>query len=291
MSDVAARIGQAAPRLTQAERRVAACLTDDPQAVAFGTVADLAERSGASGASVIRLATKLGYSGFTGLQAAVQAERGRRLRPATERIHDPRPTDLAGRGLQAALECVHATLGGLDPTELDRIVAMLAGRSRRGSAVWVVAGDAAGGIAHQFATELSMLRPGVSELTGSPVNVARQIADVGDTDVLVAIDLPRYDRWVLDAVEAARDHGATVVALTDGPLSPLATGAAHVIAVEADGIGPFDNYVGALAALATITAGVAHRLRSPAAKHLDRIEAAWRRGGSLVAPDDGVADR
>ena len=281
MGDVFDRIHAAADRLTAAERKVAASITDDPQAVAFGTVAEIASRSGSSGASVVRLATKLGYRGFSDLQAAVQAELGRRLRPATERIHDPHPGDLRGQGLAAALECVQATLAGVESADLDAIVKVLSIRSRP---VWVVAGDASSGIARQFATELSMLRPSVVELTGSPVNVARQLADIDSGDVVVALDLRRYDRWVLDAVAAATAAGATLIAPTDGPLPPLASGAAHVISIEADGIGPFDNYVGALAALATITAGVAVRLRAPAAAHLERIEGAWRRSGALVDP-------
>lgn len=279
MGDVFDRIHAAADRLTAAERKVATSITDDPQAVAFGTVAEIAARSGSSGASVIRLAGKLGYSGFSDLQTAVQTELGQRLRPATERIHDPRPGDLRGQGLAAALDCVQSTFDRLDATDLDAIVRLLSSRSRP---VWIVAGDAASGVAHQFATELSMLRPGVHELVGSPVEVARRLADLDPDDVVVALDLRRYDAWVLDVVEHARRHEAVIVALTDGPLSPLAVGASHVITIEAEGVGPFDNYVGALAALATITAGVAGRLRTPASAHLDRIESTWRERGSLV---------
>lgn len=283
MSTVFARIQAAAERLTAAERKVAAIVTDDAQLIAFGTVAEVAAQSGSSGATVVRLATKLGYRGYSDLQAAVQSELGQRLRPATERIHDPRPDDLLGQGLAASVRCVRETLAGIDPINLQAIVAVLSGRSRP---VRVLAGDASAGIGRQFVTEMSMLRPGVSELTGSPVNVARQLSDVGGDDVVVALDLRRYDRWVLDAVRVAIDAGATVIALTDGPLSPLAAEADHVISIEANGIGPFDNYVGALATLATITAGVAHRLRSSAAAHLEQIEAAWRRGEALVDPDD-----
>jgi len=282
MGDVADRIHAAADRLTAAERRVAASVSADPQAVAFGTVADVATRSGSSGASVVRLATKLGFSGFTEMQEAVQTELGRRLRPATERIRDPRPGDLVDQGLTAAMRCVQETLNAIEPAQMDAVVRLLSTRSK---SVWIVSGDAASGIARQFAVELSMLRPSVVELGGSPVNVARQLADLSGGDVLVAMDLRRYDRWVLDVVRTAHGAGATVVALTDGPLSPLAAGATSVFTVEADGIGPFDNYVGALAVLSTITAGVAHRLRAPAAAHLDRIESAWRAGEALVDPD------
>jgi len=83
---VADRIGSQGAALTTAERRVAEVVLARPQLVAFGTVADLASAAGSGAATVVRLSTKLGYDGFTALQAAVQAELAAQLRPAAERI-------------------------------------------------------------------------------------------------------------------------------------------------------------------------------------------------------------
>lgn len=276
---LADRLRAAADRLTPAERRVADALLANPEAVAFGTVADLAELAGTSGASVVRLATRLGYEGHNELRSAVQSELGRRLRPAAEKIREPRSGDLLGQSLQAALVSVESTITRITADELSSMVTLLAAPRR---SVWVIGGDAASGIARQFVTEMSMLRPGVTEICGSPVNVVRQIADVSDDDVLVAIDLRRYDRWVLEATAAAAVSGAVIIALTDGPISPLANSARHIITLEAEGTGPFDNYVGALATLSMLTAGVAASRRVPAAAHLDRIEAAWDKAATLV---------
>ncbi|MEZ5258088.1 MAG: hypothetical protein R2705_14655 [Ilumatobacteraceae bacterium] len=84
--DVARRIAEARDRLTKTERRVAEVLLQRPQVAAFGTVAELAEQSSAGAATVVRLAVKLGYDGFTGLQLAAQHDLEGRLRPAVERI-------------------------------------------------------------------------------------------------------------------------------------------------------------------------------------------------------------
>ncbi|MGB8862403.1 MAG: hypothetical protein WCC60_24320, partial [Ilumatobacteraceae bacterium] len=98
--EVAERIGQANTSLTPAERRVAEVVLEQPQLVAFGTVAELAEASGSGAATVVRLASKLGYDGFTGLQASVQHALAGQLRPAAERIREPAATDAIGRHLQ-----------------------------------------------------------------------------------------------------------------------------------------------------------------------------------------------
>ena len=49
---VSAQIDAHLPALTPAERRVAAVVADDPEAVAFGTVADVARRAGLTESNV-----------------------------------------------------------------------------------------------------------------------------------------------------------------------------------------------------------------------------------------------
>ncbi|MGH9001386.1 MAG: MurR/RpiR family transcriptional regulator, partial [Acidimicrobiia bacterium] len=110
--DISGQIDAARTQLTPAERRVAAVVVDDPEAVAFGTVADVARRAGASGATVMRLAARLGYGGYLELQGAVRGELTRRLRPASERIRRPPAGggDLVSRALGCELGNVAASL-------------------------------------------------------------------------------------------------------------------------------------------------------------------------------------
>jgi DNA-binding MurR/RpiR family transcriptional regulator len=290
---VSAQIDAHLLRLTPAERRVAAVVADDPEAVAFGTVADVARRSGASGATVVRLAAKLGFEGFVELQAAVREEMGRRLHPASERIRRPQPGDVLGSALATEMANVAATLEGVDRAAFEEAVALLSGQAdargsqaeglRRGSGrVMVLSGDASSGVASLFADELSMLRPDVLLVGGSEVRVARLLADVGPSDVVVVLDLARYDRAVLDAAGRAADRGATLVALTDSALSPLASAAAASFTASITGAGPFDSHVGMLALANALLAGVAARLRHSATDRLDQVESAWRAAAALT---------
>jgi DNA-binding MurR/RpiR family transcriptional regulator len=281
---VSAQIDAHLRRLTPAERRVAAVVADDPEAVAFGTVADVARRAGASGATVVRLATKLGFDGFVELQASVRDEMARRLRPASERIRRPAPGDVLGTALAVEMANVATTLEGVERAAFDTAVALLCGRgARRGSGrVVVLSGDASSGLASLFGEELSMLRPGVVVASGSEVRVARVLADVGPSDVMVVIDLARYDKAVLDAAGRAAERGATLVTLTDSALSPLASSAAASFTASVTGAGPFDSHVGLLALANALLAGVAARLRRSATDRLDQVESAWRAAEALT---------
>jgi DNA-binding MurR/RpiR family transcriptional regulator len=312
---VSAQIDAHLPALTPSERKVAAVVADDPEAVAFGTVADIARRAGTSGATVVRLAAKLGFDGYVELQAAVRDEMANRLRPASERIRRPAPGDVLGSVLAVEMGNVAATLEGVDRNDFETAVRLLssagaapsAGKARvsggvthvhggprpakgatastsrsAGGRVFVLAGDASAGVAALLADELSMLRPGVVLVQGSAVRVARRLADAGPADVVVAIDLARYDRAVVDAAGRAAATGAALVALTDSALSPLATPATVSFTASVTGTGPFDSHVGLLALANALLAGVAARRRRSATDRLDRVEAAWRTAAVLT---------
>jgi DNA-binding MurR/RpiR family transcriptional regulator len=279
---VSAQIDAHLHRLTPTERRVAAVVADDPEAVAFGTVADVARRAGASGATVVRLAAKLGFDGFVELQASVREELARRLRPASERIRRPAAGDVLSTALAVEMANVAETVEGIDRALFDEAVGLLSGSVRRTGRVLVLSGDASSGIASLFAAELSMLRPDVVPVGGSEVRVARLLADAGPADVVVVIDLARYDRAVLDAAGRAVSRGAALISLTDSALSPLATGAAVSFTASVTGAGPFDSHVGLLALANALLTGVAGRLRRSATDRLDRVESAWRAADALT---------
>jgi DNA-binding MurR/RpiR family transcriptional regulator len=276
---ISSLISDAAPRLTSAERRVAEVVLAEPQAVAFGTVAELAARSRTSGPTVVRFAAKLGYPGFGALQSAAQREISDALRPAATRIREQPAIDVVARVLSVDIENVQATLDAIDAYEFRTAVALLADRKRR---VFVLAGEETRGAGIALVTQLDLLREGVAQFGGSPVRVARQLVDVRDGDVVVAIDHRRYERWLLDALASARSSGAQVIALTDRPLAPVGAEAACVFTVASRGVGPFDSHTGTLALVHALAAGVAARLQKSATARLDAVERAWVDGRELV---------
>ena len=282
--NVAALIAEHREQLSPAERRVADVVLGDPQLVAFGTVAAVADRAGTSGASVVRLGNRIGLEGFSELQAGVQGELAQRLGPATERIRQPAPADVVGRALAIELDNVGHTFARVDRGAYEHAVDLLAARAagHEGGRLFLCVADASSGVTSQGAAELGMLREGVVALAGGEVAIGRLAATAGPGDVLLVLDLPRYDRVVLETTRRLTRTGVSTVVLTDRALSPLTEHAAVVFLVEANGVGPFDSYVGALALLNALVAGVADRLRVSATARLDQVEAAWRSTGALT---------
>jgi DNA-binding MurR/RpiR family transcriptional regulator len=295
MSDVAERIAERRDLLSPAERQVAEVVLRQPEGVAFGTVAEVAAVADTSGATVVRLATRLGYQGFSELQASVRVALGARpLRPAVERIRTAvgggGGDDPVGATLVADLDNVRRTLAAIDGAAFARAVDLLASVDRAGRPggparpVRVLAGDAQAGIGAMLATDLGIVRDDVLAVQGSPAAVTRLLRPLGGgpAPVVVAIDLRRYERWVVAAARDAAAAGAVVIAVTDGPLSPLAAVAEVSFAVTAEGAGPFDSHTGTLALVNALVTGVAARLRESATARIDALESRWRASGALL---------
>jgi DNA-binding MurR/RpiR family transcriptional regulator len=281
---VVERIMAHAERLTATERKIAEVLASEPQTIAFGTVAQVAQRAGTSGPSVVRLAVKLGYEGFVGLQADVQSELARQLGPARDRIRQRPPTDFLTRVQAAEQDNVLRTLHGISAAALDRTIARLADRHHR---VWVLAAELTLPIGVVLAGQLGQLRDGVTMLEGSEAAVSRALAGLEPSDTLVAIDIRRYERSLVGLTRWACERGAASIAVTDSPLSPLVAGATETFFISAQGVGPFDSVTGGIALANVLIAGVAARLRQSAPARLDAIEAAWSAVGALVAEPGG----
>lgn len=276
--DVAERIRERGADLTTAERRIAEVILEAPQSIGFGTVADLAMAAQVGAASVVRLATKLGFDGYSEMQQAVQDELLQQLRPAVERI---RTADLGSRADHAAAELgnVQATLTSIDDTALALLVDRLADPDR---SVAVLSSDASAGVARQFVDQVHQLRPDVTSLGGSDVEVRRDLALLAENSTLLVIDLRRYERWVLDAHQVAIERGIWSAGITDSMLSPIASSADATFVVGAASTGPFDSYVGVLALLNLIAMDVAVQLKDSAIERLAAIEASWTAEGTLT---------
>jgi DNA-binding MurR/RpiR family transcriptional regulator len=281
---VVERIMEHAERLTSTERKIAEVLAGEPQTIAFGTVAQVAQRAGTSGPSVVRLAVKLGYDGFVGLQADVQSELARQLGPARDRIRQRPPTDFLTRVQAAEQDNIGRTLQGISTAALDRSIAQLADRHHR---VWVLTAEMTAPIGMVLAGQLGQLRDGVTLLEGSEVAVSRALAGLSPLDTLVAVDIRRYERSLVGLTRWAVGRGAAIVAMTDSPLSPLVAGAAETFFISAQGVGPFDSVTGGIALVNLMIAGVAARLRQSAPARLDAIEEAWSAVGALAAEPGG----
>jgi DNA-binding MurR/RpiR family transcriptional regulator len=268
-------IAAVSDELTPTERRIAEAVLEDPSLLAFGTVADLARQVGASRPSVVRFAVKLGFDGYTGLQECVRDGLSQRLFRPSDRIrHEEDPTTTTTR--MAIADAVTTVFEAVDEDAL----ASLGNPIAAAEVVWVISGETSRAGAHTFVSGMSIVRPGVRFVDRH--SVGTNLAAAGLQDVAVVFDFYRYRQDAVDTARAFAESGVEIVAITDGPLSPLAALTDKWLGLSVPAVGPFDSSVPAVVAAELLVAYVARKLHTQATERIDRTEEMWAATGTFV---------
>lgn len=267
-------IATVSERLTPTERRIAQAVLEDKTLLAFGTVTDLANRVGTSRASIVRFAAKLGFSGYTDLQLSARAGMSHEISRPSQRIRHADPGERPARlALEDAISAV------FDATEGDRLAA-LARPITDAARVWILSGETSQAGARALHSGLRMIRPGVHFVEEH--SSAGELSSASAADVAVVFDFARYRRHPITVARALADIGVAIVAITDGPLSPLAALTETWCALEVPGVGPFDSSVPAVAVAELLVAHIADELHETATDRIDRTEALWEATGTFL---------
>lgn len=272
---VAGRV--AGTTLSPALARVADHLLDDPESVAFGTVASVAAAVGASTPTVVRCATALGYAGFADLRDAVRAELSDRLTTAAGRVQQVRaadhgPSALLDDVLAIERDNVERTIASLRAASVEAVLDLLADDGR---IVHVVASAQTRGVAGYLADHLGIIRDGVHLLDGPELAQMSRLAALRPGDVLLSLDLQRHERTTVRVQRWAVDHGAVPVVVTDRLPCRLATAGGVVLTFACGTGGPFESMVGLHVIVQTLLQGLTQRRRTEVAGRLRRLERAW----------------
>ena len=231
---------------------------------------ELAQLAGVSKASAARFFKRLGYRDFNEFRAGVRA-RFSSESPLYQLDHAApqskrKPSfashvDTDTRNLSALLDNVNAQ-------DLKHALALLKGARR----VWVVGyrnGYASAFYAHAL---FSQARADVTLVNEAAAKSAEVLADVGDGDVLFAVDFRRRTRALPTIVSVAQDAGAAVVLLTYAPLSALAAQARVVLTCPTQGSAIFDSYVAAVSLVNYLAGELVAGARAASRQRMERIE-------------------
>lgn len=224
-TDLSNRIAEIYPSLSNGHRRAADFVLQHPLDVATMTIEGLAEGSGTSNATVTRFVRALGYAGYGEFRAALSA--------ALKFAHEPVDSFAGARAVPGSIfatfaEALADQAGNLDAARADlpeevvtRAVTLLLKAPR----VFIAASGACHHVASFLEDGLALYLEAdvifASSRTG-PERAIRHMMSARPDDLVIAISVPRYSRATLDLASFAKKRGARVLALTDGPTSPLA---------------------------------------------------------------------
>jgi DNA-binding MurR/RpiR family transcriptional regulator len=268
--DLKDAITRAYPDMSKQLQRIARFALEKPHDLALGTVAAVAEATEVQPSAMIRFANALGYRGFSDMQQVFRGHLVERSASYRERIDQLRLQQLNGQRAPAGV--LHqlvgdsvAELGQLEESiresELKAAVKLIAGAPR----IHVLAQRRAFPVASYLAYALGQLELRTHLLDGAGGMLSENLRAVDKADVLLVASFRSYSPEVVHAAQSCSARSVSVVAITDGPLSPLVAPAKVCFELADDSSKPFRSLVAPLCLAQALVMSTGHHLAEKAA--------------------------
>ncbi len=273
MQEMIRKLNQSGKRLSKGHRRIVEYIVEHYDKAVFMTASKLGEKVGVSESTVVRFASALGYDGYPQLQKALQELVRHRLTSVQrfEMVSEIEQNAILRTVLKADMQNIRTTIEECDPDLFDRVVeSTLKARN-----IYLLGVRAAAPLAQFMGYYLHYVFDNV-HVVGEGVNdIFEQISRIGKGDLLFGISFPRYSSRTLEAMKFAGSRGATVVALTDGPMSPLCDIAAMTLTARTDMASFVDSLAAPLSMINALIVALGLRKKDELSEHFTLMEGIW----------------
>lgn len=273
--DILALIQQEMGGFSKGQRRIGNYILKSYDKAAFMTASRLGQTVNVSESTVVRFAAELGYDGYPAMQKALQEmirnklTAVQRIEVSNDRLADH---DVLPMVMQADAENIRLTLEGVDRVSFDRAVGDILAARR----IYIVGVRSAYALSSFLGFYFNMMFENVMVAhTDSSSELFEQILRIGEGDVMIGVSFPRYSKRTVKAMEYAKDRGATVVAITDSDVSPLAQIADHALMAKSDMASFVDSLVAPLSLVNALIVAVSRQKGEEMEGTFGKLERIW----------------
>lgn len=270
---VAERLRLGAPKLTPAEHKLAHALLANYPVAGLSSITEFAKAARVSTPTALRLAKKLGFTGFPAFQAALRGEVSAQLQDPIARHQrwskDAPDAHVLNRFADAVMDNLRSSLKLVDHRSFDHIADLVADLSH---AVHIVGGRITMPLAEYFHTHLHMIRPGVTLMPALPASWPQYLLNMDRGDILIAFDVRRYDPRLAELANIAHQRKIRIVLFTDQWMSPIASIAAHAFPLRIEAPSGWDSNVATLFMIEALIADIVDRRWSDTEQRIRELE-------------------
>ncbi|HML47051.1 MAG TPA: MurR/RpiR family transcriptional regulator [Clostridia bacterium] len=273
MQDLIHRLNHSGKRLSKGHRRIAEYIVEHYDKAVFMTASRLGEKVGVSESTVVRFAAALGYEGYPQLQRALQELVRHRLTAVQrfEMASDIDQSEVLRTVLKADMQNIRLTIEEMDIHVFDEVVERLLNARQ----IYVMGVRAAAPLAQFLGYYLHYVFENVHVASDGVIDVFERISRINSKDVLIGISFPRYSTRTLEAMNFAKSRGAQVVAITDGPMSPLAEASTICLTARTDMASFVDSLAAPLSMINALIVSLGLRKREDLSEHFQQLEGIW----------------
>ncbi len=260
-------------KLSKSHRRIAEYLCDHYDKAVFMTASQLGNSAQVSESTVVRFATALGYEGYPEMRKALQELVSHHL-TGTQRVEiasEISPKDVLTTVLKSDMNNLRATLEGMDTAVYDDAVRRILDAKH----LYVMGLRSAAPLAQFLGYYLNFIFDNVHLVSSGSTDVFDEIAKIQTGDVMIGISFPRYSNRTIDAMAFAKSNGAEVIAITDGPMSPLCLSADSILMAQIDMASFVDSLAAPLSVINALLVSLGLQRTEALKEHYRQLENVW----------------
>jgi DNA-binding MurR/RpiR family transcriptional regulator len=246
--------------------QVAAFAVENPDDIAFGTVASIAQTADVQPSTLVRFSQALGYQGFSDLQEVFRSRLRDRVLNYDERLEQLRghargasQANVIFDGFSEASErSIKELRAKLDPQQLEQAVQVLS----EAQTIYLL------GLRRSFPITSYMSyafgKLGVRNMLIDAVGglAAEDLSFAGPQDRILAISFNPYASETVALAQRAATRNIPIIAITDSPFSPLAAISKLWFEVQEANFEGFRSMAATLSLAMTLTVAVAERQKA-----------------------------
>ncbi|MDE5416273.1 MurR/RpiR family transcriptional regulator [Alkalihalobacterium chitinilyticum] len=234
------RIDRQYKKLSPSQKKAAEWMRRNLQQTALSTAKKVGEEALVSEATVHRLVHVLGYKGFQDMKSHLQESFITDRTVLRFEYANETTNDLSWIQQAVQLECVN--LRGSFTSELEEAIQQAATCIINSKKRYVVGWRAGLSVSTSLSYLLNLIL-GDTQLLPAGGELSEKLAYITEEDLIIAVGFPRYCKVTWQAVEQAKENGATSIVFTDTPISPFYPIADVALLANTQSIGFFDSYV------------------------------------------------
>lgn len=214
------------PEFPKRLAQVAVFALDNPDEIAFGTAASIAEKSQVQPSTLVRFAKAIGYDGFSDMQTVFRERLRERSSNYEERIvsitgmmGDKAVNEIFEGVTSAASASINNLVSRVQSRQFEDAVKLLA----KAQTIWLIAQRRSFPVATYMSYMLGKMKVR-SQIVSSPFGVEAEMMEFASgADVALAVSFAPYSSRTLDHARILHGMGVPIIAITDSAFSPLTT--------------------------------------------------------------------
>lgn len=274
-SQLVEKIKQYEKGFSKGQKLISKYIEEHYDKVAFMTASKLGATVGVSESTVVRFATEIGYSGYPGLQQAMQDMIRNRL-TSVQRLEITSTNvpieELLDASVAQDIDIVKRTLENVSKEEFYGAAEAIS----KSKNIYILGAGSSLALATFLKHYMNLIFDNVILLDeSSEAMVLQQLMKVTENDAVIVISFPRYSKRAIKAMQYSTAKGACSVAITDIKESPLAKFAKYSIFAKSDMVSFVDSLVAPLSMINALIVTIAIKRKDKLIHNLKSLEDIW----------------